>query len=112
MQFSALSARLALEHTAGPDAPSFDGVYVGDLLSRVMSRLEQDQLWITIMNTVNVIAVASLKEAAAVILAEGVTMLPDAAAAAEEKGIPVYRTEKTAYEVCREISRLADGTGL
>lgn len=110
MQFSALRERLALEHAAGPVPASFDGVYVGDLLSRVMSRLEKDQLWITIMNNVNVIAVASLEEAAAVILAEGVSLLPEAAAAAEEKGIPVFRTEKTAYEICRAISRLSDGS--
>ncbi|MCQ2423779.1 MAG: serine kinase [Clostridia bacterium] len=109
MNFSALAARLSLEHAAGPVPASFDGVYAGDLLSRVMSRLEKDQLWITIMNNVNVVAVASLSEAAAVILAEDVSLLPEAAAAAEEKGIAVFRTEMTAYEICREISRLADG---
>ena len=49
---------------------SFDGVYAGDLLSRAMSHVEADNLWITIMNNMNVIAVASLTEAAAVLLAE------------------------------------------
>jgi len=82
----------------------FDGVYAGDLLSRAMSHVEADNLWITIMNNMNVIAVASLTEAAAVLLAEGVTLVPEALEAAREKGICVLSSDKTVYELCAEIA--------
>lgn len=84
---------------------AFDGVYAGDLLSRAMSHVEADNLWITIMNNVNVIAVASLTEAAAVILAEGVTLVPEALEAAKEKDICVLSSDKTVYELCAAIAK-------
>ena len=89
------------------EADSFDGVYAGDLLSRAMSHVEAGNLWITIMNNINVIAVASLADAAAVLLAEGVTLTPDAQAAAEEKGICVLSAEQSVYDLCVGIAGLA-----
>lgn len=76
------------------------GVYAGDLLSRAMSHVEEDNLWITIMNNVNVIAVASLTGAAAVILAEGVTMTDEVLSVAKEKEITVFSSDKTVFELC------------
>lgn len=82
----------------------FDGVYAGDLLSRAMSHVEAGNVWITIMSNMNVIAVASLTEAACVILAEGVTLVPEALEAAKEKDICVLSSEKTVYQLCAEIA--------
>ena len=65
-----------------------------------MSRVEADNLWITIMSNVNVIAVASLTDAKAVVLAENVELAPDAKAAAEEKGITVLSSPLSVYEIC------------
>ncbi len=96
---------LALTTVCGEFA-SFDGVYAGDLLSRAMSHVEADNLWITIMNNMNVIAVASLTEAAAVLLAEGVTLVPEALEAAKEKGICVLSSDATVYELCAGIAKL------
>lgn len=87
-------------------ADTFDGVYAGDLLSRAMSHVEADNLWITIMNNVNVIAVASLADAAAVLLAEDVSLTPDALAAAEEKGICVLSAKQPVYDLCAGIAGL------
>ncbi len=83
----------------------FDGVYVGDLLSRAMSRVEAGSLWLTIMNNINVIAVASLADAAAVVLCEDVRLTPDALAAAESKGVCVLYTPLGAYELCALIAK-------
>ena len=52
---------------------SFEGVYVGDLLSRAMSRVECDNLWVTIMSNVNVVAVATLTEQETRDVLDGVT---------------------------------------
>ena len=41
---------------------SFEGVYVGDLLSNVMANIKEDNLFVTIMCNINTIAVASLRD--------------------------------------------------
>lgn len=81
----------------------FDGVYVGDLLSRAMSRVEADSLWLTIMNNINVIAVASLADAAAVILCEDVRLTDEALEAACSKDVCVLYSPLGAYELCTAI---------
>lgn len=46
--------------------------YAGDFLSAVMGKAPTDSAWFTIMNNVNVSAVATLAEVAVVVLCEGV----------------------------------------
>lgn len=75
-----------------------DGVYIGDLLSWVMGRAAADNAWITIMNNVNVMAVATLADVACVILAEGVTLDAELTNTAEMKGINVLTSPLPAYE--------------
>ena len=100
MNLTEIREKLDLTLVCGDEDKTFCGVYAGDLLSRAMSHVEADNLWITIMPNTNVIAVASLTEAAAVILAEGVELLPDAYEAAVNNGITVYSSGRTAYELC------------
>ena len=97
---------LGLKVITQGSADEFAGVYAGDFLSRAMSRVTEGDLWITIMNNVNVIAVASLTDAAAVILAEGVEMAPDVTKAALEKDVTVLSSDKTVYELCAALDRL------
>lgn len=97
---------LGLTLLAGEMPESFDGVYAGDFLSRAMSRVSEGDLWITIMNNINVIAVASLTDAAAVILAEDVVMDRSVLDAACAKGVCVYSSGKTVYELCRDIANV------
>ena len=44
-----------------------NGVYIGDLLSWVMGKAQYDNVWITIMSNINVIAVASLSDVSCVL---------------------------------------------
>ena len=46
--------------------------YAGDFLSAVMGKAPTESAWFTIMNNVNVCAVATLAEVAVVVLCEGV----------------------------------------
>lgn len=93
------------ELVCGDATRQFNGVYVGDLLSRAMSHVGEDNLWVTIMANANVIAVATLTEPAAVILAEDVELQADALKAATENGITVLRSPLSAYEICVSISK-------
>lgn len=79
------------------------GVYIGDLLSWVMGRAKSDDLWITIMSSVNVVAVAMLSDVSAILLAEGVTLDGDTLAVAKEKGINVISAEISAYDAAIRV---------
>lgn len=76
------------------------GGYVGDLLSWVMTRLQPDEAWVTIMNNINVIAVASLADAACVILTENAEVEDAVIAKAEEQGVNLLRSAHSSFEVC------------
>ena len=75
------------------------GGYVGDLLSWVMGRAQTDNLWITIMTNINVLAVASLSDVSAVVIAEGAEIDADIIRKAEEQGINLLRSKLPSYEI-------------
>lgn len=83
------------------------GCYVGELLSWVMGRAEQDCAWITIMSNVNIIAVAALVDMACVILAEGVAVDAEVIDKANSQGIILLSTDKNSYETAVAIHRAA-----
>ena len=83
-----------------------EGVYCGDLLSWVMGRAESGNAWITIMQNINVIAVASLCDVSCVILAESVKLDADAEKAALAKGINILSSEKSSYEVAHMLGNV------
>lgn len=82
------------------------GAYIGDLLSWVMGRAKANCVWITIMSNINIVAVASLADTAAVILAEGVEPDESVVAAAEAKGVNLLVSTLPAYETAKLISSL------
>ncbi len=81
-----------------------NGVYIGDLLSWVMGRADTDNIWITIMSNLNVIAVASLSDVSCVLLSEDVTLDSELVKPADEKGINVLSTPLATYEAAIKIS--------
>ena len=82
------------------------GGYTSDLLSDVMGHAENGKIWITLQTHKNVIAIASLKELAAVILIKGLEPDADMLAQAEEEGIPVLGTNDQAFETTGKLFNL------
>lgn len=82
------------------------GVYVGDLLSWVMSRARKNQVWITIMSNINVIAVASLTDVSCIILADGVIPDSEIKATALEKGINILSSDLPIFETAAVLNDL------
>jgi len=109
MTVNEIVSALSLEVICGDTAREFSGVYVGDFLSRAMSRVKADHLWITIMSNVNVIAVATLTEPACIILAEDVEPSDEVIEAAEENEITLAKSTLSAYELCVKIHEICDG---
>lgn len=82
------------------------GGYTSDLLSDVMGHADSGKIWITLQTHKNVIAVASLKDLAAVILIKGLEPDADMLAQAEEEGIPVLGTSDQAFETTGKLFNL------
>ncbi|MDD4691109.1 MAG: AraC family transcriptional regulator [Eubacterium aggregans] len=80
--------------------------YVGDLLSWVMGNADNGCAWVTIQTHLNIIAVATLLEMACVIIPEGAEIEADTLAKATEEGMPLFTTEKNAFEVCALLASL------
>ncbi len=74
------------------------GGFCGDLLSWAMARVGEGHVWFTVMSNINAIAVASLSEAAAIVLCHGVELAPEVKQKAELEGVSVFSTELAEYE--------------
>ena len=74
--------------------------YTCDLLSWVMAHGKAGMAWITVQTHMNVIAVASLMEMAAVIIPEDIEMEGPTLEKAREEGITVLQSGQTAFELC------------
>jgi predicted transcriptional regulator len=79
--------------------------YCCDMLSWAMSRLSDTSCWFTILNSMNVIAVASLSGCPAIVLTENVQMEEEVLQKAAEEGIPVLSSDRNTYESAAELSR-------
>ena len=80
------------------------GCYIGDVLSLAMLRIKRGDIWITVQKDINVSAVAYMTGAAMVITADGASLDKDAAVSAAERGVPVFGSEKSAYELATVLS--------
>ena len=107
MTVNEMAKALGLTALSEPDGErNVSGAYIGDLLSWVMGKAQADNVWITIMSNINIVAVASLADVACIILAEGVTVDDNIRATAEAKGVNLYTSEKTAYELASMLARI------
>ncbi|MBQ6118237.1 MAG: hypothetical protein IJK98_03300 [Clostridia bacterium] len=106
MTVNELTAKYTLNPVVLPDGDrEISGGYCGDLLSWVMGRAGQDNVWITIMSNMNIVAVASLSDVSAVILAEGVTLEQNVTEVAAAKGVNILSSEKGAFEIAAMIAQ-------
>ena len=79
--------------------------YTCDLLSWVMAHGAAGMVWVTVQTHMNVIAVASLMEMAAVIIPEDIQMEAPSLEKAKDEEINVLQTALTAYEICARLAR-------
>lgn len=82
------------------------GGYAGDLLSDVMANSREGNVWITIQRHQNVVAVASLKDLAGIIMANNREPEEEALKKAEEEGIPIMVSKLPAFEIAGRFYQL------
>ncbi|BDF69716.1 hypothetical protein CE91St41_06970 [Oscillospiraceae bacterium] len=84
------------------------GGYAGDLLSWVISRAEEGGVWLTIMSSRNVAAVAELAGVACVVLTEGVAPSDSLAAAARERGLNLLGSGLSTFALSAALADLLE----
>ena len=80
-------------------------VFCCDLLSIAMAKAPEDCAWVTVIGNANAVAVASLTDAACIILAEGYSFDEAALTAAKGK-IALLKSDKPVYETAASIGAL------
>jgi predicted transcriptional regulator len=108
MDLASIVKALNLEVRCGGDAlhREVQGGYVGDLLSDVIANSQEGHVWITRQIHQNIVAVASLKDLAAVILVQGSEPAADTLEKAAREGIPILISRETGFEVAGKVYRL------
>ena len=82
------------------------GGYTSDLLSDVMGFAKDGQIWVTLQTHKNNMAVATLKDLAAVVLVKGFVPDNDAAEVSNKEGLPILGTDEQAFEITGKIFTL------
>lgn len=82
------------------------GGYVSDLLSDVMGFAKEGNVWVTLQTHKNIMAIATLKELAAVILVKGFKPEEDAMEVSNDEDIPILGSSEQTYELCGKLYNL------
>ena len=83
--------------------------YCGDLLSEIMANAPEGCVWLTIQGHQNVIAVAVLREMAAVVITSGQSPDDETLQKANQEEIPLLLWPKSAYELAGRLYALGIG---
>jgi hypothetical protein len=82
------------------------GGYASDLLSDVMANSQEGDVWVTIQGHPNIVAVATLRDLAGIILANGREPDAETVQRAEEEGVPILCTTLPTYQVVGKLYQL------
>jgi predicted transcriptional regulator len=86
------------------------GGYCGDLLSDVMANAPSGSIWLTVQGHLNIVAVALLREMAAIVLTGDRDPDPETVQRAEQEGIPLLKWRRSSYELAGELYALGVGS--
>lgn len=82
------------------------GCYCGDLLSWVMSRANEGDVWLTVMGNINSVGVAVLADVTCIVLTENAALDEDALNRAKQNDVIILQTDKNSYQMAAAISKL------
>jgi len=83
-----------------------DGCYISDLLSDVMGNAMEGNIWITLQTHKNVMAVASLKELACIILVKNLMPNDETIEQSNDEDLPILQTSLPTYEIAGLVYNL------
>lgn len=82
------------------------GGYASDLLSDVMAHANKDAVWVTLQVHPNIVAVAVLKELAAIIIVNSREPAAETLAQAEKEKIPILVSARGTFELVGKLYEL------
>jgi len=82
------------------------GGYASDLLSDVIAHGEEGNLWITLQLHQNIVAVASMKDLAGIVLVNGREPEQETIEKAEAENVPIMVTEMPTFELVGRLYAL------
>ena len=88
------------------------GAYSSDLLSDVMGKAKDGDVWITMQTHRNIIAVASLKELAAILVVNGGRPEPETVASATSEGVILMGTKERSFTISGKLYKLMERDAL
>lgn len=105
MDLDSIVKALNLKIRSGEDKLKSEvrGGYTGDLLSDVMANSKEGDIWITRQVHQNIVAVASLKDHAGIVLVQGSEPAKDTLEKAIKEGIPIMVSDLSGFEVTGRI---------
>ncbi|MBP3441311.1 MAG: hypothetical protein J6L62_00770 [Clostridia bacterium] len=107
MDVKELVEKLDLRVLCGEDlGRKVSGCYCGDLLSWVMSRANEGDIWLTVMGNINSVGVAVLADVACIVLTENAALDSDALSRAKQNDVIILQTDKNSYQMAAAISKL------
>jgi hypothetical protein len=105
MTLKELIETYGLEVVTGEDQldREVSGCYASDLLSDVMGNSGRGDLWITLQVHQNIVAVASMRELAGVVMIGGRRPLEPTIQKAAKEGIPLLTSALCTFELCGRL---------
>jgi predicted transcriptional regulator len=79
------------------------GGYASDLMSDVIGNAGEGAVWVTVQTHLNVVAIAVMKDLAAIVLAGGREPEPETLARARDEGVPLLASRLPAFEVAGRL---------
>lgn len=87
------------------------GFYACDLLSWAISHAQEGNLWVTVMNNINVLAVASLVDVSCIVIPEDIEIPEVLAEKAQEKEVTLLSTPMQAADLIIKAHELSKHIG-
>ena len=108
MDIETIAKKLNLKVSSASDRlkNNVSGGYTGDLLSDVMANSHEGDLWITRQVHQNIVAVATLKEHAGIILVNSCEPAKDTLEKAIQEKVPILISDLPAFELTGAIYNL------
>lgn len=105
MRVKDLIGRFGLEVASGENGldREVSGGHCGDLLSEVMGNAPVGCVWLTVQGHQNIVAVAALREMAAIIITGGQSPDPETVQKADKENIPILLHPGLAFDLCGQI---------
>ena len=107
MKVQQLIQECGFKHIAGQSVDrEIKDLYVGDLLSWVISHAKEGNAWLTVQTHVNIVAIAVLLELSCIIILEDAPIDEDTIEKANEENIIILQTKDKAYDVFQILAYL------